>query len=103
MSDTSEIARLRAEREEALRVLAPSMPDSGLVDACRQVKQVAISEADNADRAEAKGRAEAFREVEARLRGEAASHASFRLVNQDVVDALVAAANWCAARAQAEE
>ena len=35
------------ERGEAMLVLNPSMPESGLVDACRQVKQAAISEADN--------------------------------------------------------
>ncbi len=28
------------------------MPESGLVDACKQVKQVAISEADNSEKAE---------------------------------------------------
>ena len=44
---------LQQERDEAMQVLAPNMPESGLVDACRQVKQVAISEADNAEHAEA--------------------------------------------------
>lgn len=39
--------RLRREVEEALEVLDPSMPENGLVDACRQVKQVAISQAGN--------------------------------------------------------
>lgn len=42
-----------AEVAEALRILAPSMPSSGLIDACKQVKQVAISEADNSEVAEA--------------------------------------------------
>lgn len=42
------------EREAAMTVLAPNMPESGLVDACKQVKQVAISEADNSDKFEAK-------------------------------------------------
>lgn len=39
--------RLAHEQQEAMAVLAPNMPESGLVDACRQIKQVAISEADN--------------------------------------------------------
>jgi hypothetical protein len=38
---------LKDERAEAMKVLAPNVPESGLVDACRQVKQVAISEAGN--------------------------------------------------------
>ena len=42
-----QIATLTQERDEALKVLAPNMPESGLVDACRQVKQVAVSEAGN--------------------------------------------------------
>ena len=50
------IAAVRAEAEqqiaEAIEALQPNMPTSGLVDACRQVKQVAISEADNAEKAE---------------------------------------------------
>lgn len=46
------VERLTRERNEALKVLAPNMPESGLVDACKQVKQVAISEADNAEQAE---------------------------------------------------
>lgn len=51
-----EIVRLRADIEGrdsdiaiAMRVLKPNMPESGLVDACKQVKQVAISEAGNAE------------------------------------------------------
>ncbi len=48
----AENARLTEERAEALKVLSPSMPESGLVDACRQVKQVAISEADNSEKLE---------------------------------------------------
>lgn len=43
----AELSRVQQERDEALAVLAPNMPGSGLVDACRQVKQVAISEAGN--------------------------------------------------------
>lgn len=60
----AEVIRLNAERDEALEVLAPNMPENGLVDACRQVKQVAISEADNAYRLErvAHERGEALRE-----------------------------------------
>lgn len=45
--------RVEQERDEAMRVLAPNMPESGLVDACKQVKQVAISEVDNSEKAEA--------------------------------------------------
>lgn len=41
---------LKKEISEALAILAPSMPKSGLVDAARQVKQVAISEKDNAEK-----------------------------------------------------
>jgi len=36
-----------------MRVLDVNMPESGLVDACKQVKQVAISEADNSEKLEA--------------------------------------------------
>lgn len=57
-------AAIRAEQAEALAakdreiadamaVLKPNMPQSGLVDACRQVKQAAISAADNCEKAEA--------------------------------------------------
>jgi hypothetical protein len=48
-----QLAEAQATIDEAMRVLAPNMPESGLVDACRQVKQVAISEADNAEKAQA--------------------------------------------------
>lgn len=48
---TARVDELTRERDEAVRVLAPSMPSSGLVDACRQVKQVAVSEAHNSDTA----------------------------------------------------
>lgn len=41
------VKQLRAEREAAMKVLEPSMPESGLEDACRQLKQAYISEADN--------------------------------------------------------
>lgn len=44
----------KRERDEAMRVLAPNVPESGLVDACRQIKQAAISEADNSSVCEAK-------------------------------------------------
>lgn len=50
---TEERDRLLAEIAEAMKVLAPNMPESGLVDACKQVKQVAISEADNSANLEA--------------------------------------------------
>lgn len=53
----AEVARreqAERERNEAMSVLAPNMPESGLVDACKQVKQAAISEADNATVAEAR-------------------------------------------------
>lgn len=45
-------AALRKEIAKATAVLKPNMPESGLVDACKQVKQVAISEADNSETAE---------------------------------------------------
>ena len=51
-------AKDRLQIDEAMAVLQPNMPESGLVDACRQVKQVAISEADNAERLEADLKAE---------------------------------------------
>jgi hypothetical protein len=38
---------LIAERERAMKVLQPNVPESGLEDACRQVKQAAISWRDN--------------------------------------------------------
>ncbi len=41
------IARERQEIAHAMKVLAPNVPESGLVDAARQVKQVAITEAEN--------------------------------------------------------
>lgn len=43
------VRALRAEREAAMKVLEPSMRESGLEDACRQLKQAYISEADNSD------------------------------------------------------
>lgn len=43
----AQVATLTQERGEAMKVLAPNMPESGLIDACRQVKQVAVSEAGN--------------------------------------------------------
>ena len=45
--------RLAVAINTAMTILAPNMPESGLPDACRQVKQVAISEADNNERLEA--------------------------------------------------
>lgn len=48
----ADVTRLKTERDDAIKVLAPNMPESGLVDACRQIKQVAISEADNATQLE---------------------------------------------------
>lgn len=44
---------LTEEREQALDILTPNMRESGLLDACRQVKQVAISEAANSTWCEA--------------------------------------------------
>jgi hypothetical protein len=38
---------LQQERDEAMRVLSPNMPESGLVDACKQVKQAQITAASN--------------------------------------------------------
>ena len=45
--------RLREEREAAMRVLNPSVPESGLVDAAIQLKQAHISERGNSEFAEA--------------------------------------------------
>jgi len=47
-----ETDRLRAVLDEALDVLAPSMRESGLVDACRQRMQAYISTKDNFDEIE---------------------------------------------------
>ena len=44
------IIELLAERLEATTVLDPNIAESGLVDACRQVKQAAISGDDNYER-----------------------------------------------------
>lgn len=44
-----DLRALRAERDAAMTVLAPSMPESGLEDACRQLKQACMSEADNCE------------------------------------------------------
>lgn len=41
------IISLLKEQADAMAVLKPNMPESGLVDACKQVKQVAISAMDN--------------------------------------------------------
>ncbi len=49
----AQLQRLQREVATAMGVLKPNMPESGLVDACRQVKQAAISEADNSAMAEA--------------------------------------------------
>jgi hypothetical protein len=53
---TRERNAARAERDQqageiaaAMAVLKPNMPESGLVDACKQVKQAAISAMDNSD------------------------------------------------------
>lgn len=43
----ADLSRVQGEIARAMQVLAPNVPESGLEDACRQVKQVAISEADN--------------------------------------------------------
>lgn len=50
----SQLADRDAQIAEATCVLAPSMSQSGLVDACRQVKQAAISWADNAEKLDAR-------------------------------------------------
>lgn len=46
------VRALRAEREAAMRVLNPSMPENGLEDACRQRVQAFISCDDNCDELE---------------------------------------------------
>lgn len=58
-------AALAKERDAAIAVLNPNVPESGLVDACRQVKQVAVSESANSE--EACNQLEALREENARL------------------------------------
>lgn len=50
---TAQVQHLEQERDKAMSVLAPNVPESGLEDACRQVKQVAISALDTAERLEA--------------------------------------------------
>lgn len=51
--NTEEIARLRTEINTALDVLAPSMRESGIVDACKQRMQAYISERGNREKLEA--------------------------------------------------
>ncbi len=75
---TAEVERLQQEKAEAMCVLGPSIPESGLVDACRQVKQVAISEADNAEKALAKLEAVEQALAEERMVREAAEQAEMR-------------------------
>lgn len=48
----TELAEMEKERAEALKILATRSGDD-LLDACRQVKQVAISEADNSEKLDA--------------------------------------------------
>lgn len=43
----------QAQIDEAMAILQPNMPESGLVDACKQLRQAYISERDNAEKAEA--------------------------------------------------
>lgn len=43
---------LRAEIAEAIAVIDPSIPESGLVEICKQLKQAYISERDNAEKFE---------------------------------------------------
>lgn len=74
VSEESKRILLEQERDAAMAVLAPSMPSSGLVDAAKQVKQVAITEKDNAETLEAEN---------ARLREESAAW-------KPVIDAAVA-------------
>ena len=50
----AKLAEVELERGEAMAVLRPNVPESGLVDACRQVKQAAISWEGNCATAEAK-------------------------------------------------
>ncbi|MFZ2738046.1 MAG: hypothetical protein WAY02_07390, partial [Burkholderiaceae bacterium] len=47
------LREMQEQTSEAIKILNPNMPESGLLDACRQVKQVAISEADNSEKLEA--------------------------------------------------
>ena len=48
-SSRERVRELEGERAAAMVVLEPSMPESGLEDACRQLKQAYISERDNAE------------------------------------------------------
>jgi len=43
------ISDLQQRLAEAMGVLSPNMPENGLVDACRQVKQVAITQSENCE------------------------------------------------------
>lgn len=43
------IRELEAERDRAMKVLNPSMPESGLEDACRQLAQAHLSEVGNVE------------------------------------------------------
>ena len=45
----AENERLKAEIQAAMKVLAPNVPESGIEDAARQVKQVAITAMDNSE------------------------------------------------------
>lgn len=48
-----QVESLTAERGHAMAILTPNMPESGLEDACCQLKQAYISEADNAEKCDA--------------------------------------------------
>jgi hypothetical protein len=47
-----EVERLRSEIARAMAIPQPNMPESGLEDACRQLKQAYVSERDNAETAD---------------------------------------------------
>jgi hypothetical protein len=52
VSIRNQLAYAQQEIARAMDVLKPSMPESGLEDACRQVKQAAISNEENCRRLE---------------------------------------------------
>lgn len=79
---------LQGELDKALKVLAPSMPESGIEDAARQVKQAAISAAGNCDDLEAQVKAlEARVETLTQLLGDVRPHCHGGSILIDRIDA----------------
>jgi len=72
----NDYAKQKQEIERAMKVLNPSMPESGLEDACRQIKQAAISSIDNCEVLEARLATQeaTIRQVEQEMRVEIDIH-----------------------------